>query len=76
MQLKGLSYEDFFNLLDSDHNGFITITEFSENVDKVMLLSQPAKDGFFAFIDKQKIGLIDMKTFLRFVGKSIVQKMP
>ena len=39
LQLKGLSYEDFFLLLDADHNGFITITEFSENVDKVMLLS-------------------------------------
>ena len=40
-----------------------------------MLLSQPAKDGFFAFIDKQKIGIIDMKTFLRYISKSIVQKM-
>ncbi len=37
--MKGLNYEDFFSLLDADHNGFITITEFSENVDKVMLLS-------------------------------------
>jgi Ca2+-binding EF-hand superfamily protein len=53
LQHKGLSYEDFFNLLDVDHNGFITITDFSENVNKVMNLSQPAKDGFFSFIDKK-----------------------
>lgn len=53
LQLKGMSYEDFFNILDANHNGFITISDFSENVDKVMSLSQPAKDGFFAFIDKK-----------------------
>lgn len=44
---------DLFNLLDSDQNGFITITEFSENLDKIVHLSQAAKDGFFAFIDKK-----------------------
>jgi Ca2+-binding EF-hand superfamily protein len=76
LQLKGMSYEDFFNLLDAGHNGFITITDFSEQVEKVMSLSQPAKDGFFAFMDRKQIGLIDLNTFLRNIGKSIVQKMP
>ena len=59
-----------------NHNGFITITDFSENVGQVMNLSQPAKDGFFSFIDKKQIGLIDLNTFLRAITKSIVQKMP
>lgn len=71
-----MSYEDLFNLLDADHKGFITITDFSENIDKIMNLSQPAKDGFFAFMDKQRIGLIDLNTFLKYIGKSIIQKMP
>ena len=44
---------DLFNLLDADQNGFITITELSENLDRIIHLSQPAKDGFFAFMDKK-----------------------
>lgn len=75
LQLKGMNYEELFALLDSNHNGFLTITEFSQNIEKIMHLSQPAKDGFFAFMDKQRIGLVDLNTFLKYVGKSIVQKM-
>jgi len=52
LMMKGLSYEDFFNLLDMDHKGFITPSNFCENIEKIISLSQPAKDGFFAFIDK------------------------
>lgn len=68
---KGMSYEELFTFLDTDHNGFLSISEF-HNIDKIMTLSQPAKDGFFAFMDTQKIGLIDMNTFNRFMGKSII----
>ncbi|KAM3134464.1 hypothetical protein pb186bvf_013430 [Paramecium bursaria] len=75
LQLKGMSYEELFNQLDTDHNGFLSISEF-QNIDKIMILSQPAKDGFFAFMDKQKIGLIDFNTFNRYLGKSIIKKMP
>ena len=53
LQLKGMGYEEFFNVLDAGQKGFITISDFSENVEKVMSLSQPAKDGFFAFMDKK-----------------------
>ncbi|CAD8069030.1 unnamed protein product [Paramecium sonneborni] len=72
---KGMSYEELFTFLDTDHNGFLSISEFY-NIDKIMTLSQPAKDGFFAFMDKQRIGLIDLNTFLRFLSKSIIQQMP
>lgn len=74
LQHKGMSYEDLFVLLDTDHNGFLSISEF-QNIDKILNLSQPAKDGFFAFMDKQKIGLIDQNTFVRYMGKSIIKKM-
>ena len=36
---KGLTYQDFFKLLDSDNKGFITPSDFSNNVDKVINLS-------------------------------------
>ncbi|CAD8157187.1 unnamed protein product [Paramecium pentaurelia] len=72
---KGMSYEELFTFLDTDHNGFLSISEFY-NIDKIMTLSQPAKDGFFAFMDKQRIGLIDLNTFLKFMSKSIIQQMP
>lgn len=48
---KGMSYEELFTFLDTDHNGFLSISEFY-NIDKITTLSQPAKDGFFAFMDK------------------------
>ena len=66
-----MSYEELFTFLDTDHNGFLSISEFY-NIDKIMTLSQPAKDGFFAFMDKQRIGLIDLNTFLKFMSKSII----
>lgn len=52
LSLKGMSYEEMFHLLDSEHKGFITVTDFAENVDKILNLSKPAKDGFFAYMDK------------------------
>ncbi|CAK76335.1 unnamed protein product (macronuclear) [Paramecium tetraurelia] len=72
---KGMTYDELFTFLDTDHNGFLSISEFY-NIDKIMTLSQPAKDGFFAFMDKQKIGLIDLNTFVKFLSKSIIQQMP
>ncbi|CAK62279.1 unnamed protein product (macronuclear) [Paramecium tetraurelia] len=72
---KGMGYEELFTFLDTDHNGFLSISEFY-NIDKIMTLSQPAKDGFFAFMDKQRIGLIDLNTFVKFMSKSIIQQMP
>lgn len=59
-----MSYEDLFKFLDSDNDGFITITEFSENIEKILKLSKYIKDGFFAFMDKLKIGMIDLGNFL------------
>lgn len=38
MKAKSINNEELFNLLDSDGDGFITATEFSENIDKVKLI--------------------------------------
>lgn len=72
--LKKVSFFEFFKILDSNKDGFITIEEFCLGLDKVIKFSQMIKEGFFSFMDKQKIGMIDYKTFLLTMNKSIFQK--
>ena len=66
----------FFNMLTSEGNSFITINDFCKNVDQIIKLSQPVKEGLFAYMDKLKIGLVDLKNFLKFMNKSAVVKEP
>ena len=35
LEIRALSYETFFRMLDEDNDGWITIQEFSKNIDKV-----------------------------------------
>lgn len=78
-------------ILDADNDGFITIDEFSESIEKVgviffcavcdlysleklLKLSKPSKDGFFAYMDRQHIGMVDFNSFLRVMRKSVITK--
>ncbi len=45
--------------MDVNQDGFLSIDEFCEGVDKYLKLSDEAKRGFFAYMDKIKIGMID-----------------
>jgi hypothetical protein len=54
-----ITFQDFWNLLDSDKDGFLSYEEFCLNIDKIIEFSQPVKDGIFAYIDKTHVGLID-----------------
>jgi len=74
LELKSMTYQDLFYSLDGDKDGFITIQEFSEGIEKIMKLSQPAKDYFFSFMDRQKIGMVDLKGFLKAMRKSLITK--
>lgn len=86
-----MSTSDLFQLLDSDNDGFLTITEFSQNIEKVIAvslindkliyfifqvikLSQPTKDGFFAYMDKLHMGIVDFSSFLKVMRKSVITK--
>lgn len=60
---KRLNYQDAFNFFDNEKNGLISCKEFCEGLDKLTEISDSVKLGLFAFIDKQKIGLIDFDTF-------------
>lgn len=74
LELKLMNYEALFKFLDADSDGFITIKEFSEQIDKILPLSQPIKDGFFAFMDRLHIGMVDLSNFLKAMNKSSVSK--
>lgn len=54
-----ITFQDFWNLLDTDRDGFLSYDEFCVNIDKIIEFSQSAKDGIFAYIDKTHVGLID-----------------
>ena len=54
-------------MLDQDKDGFLTIQEFSDNIEKVLSLSQFIKDGVFAYMDKLHIGMIDYTFFMKFM---------
>lgn len=71
---KKISFFEFFKILDMNKDGFITIEEFCQGMDKVIKFSQPIKEGFFSYMDKQKIGMIDYKAFLLTMNKSIFTK--
>jgi len=71
---KNFSFFDFFKILDNNKDGFITIEEFCQGMDKVIKFSQPIKEGFFSYMDKQKIGMIDYKAYLFTMNKSIFTK--
>lgn len=61
-------------MIDVNEVGFITINDFSAGIDKVMKLSEPAKDGLFAYMDKLKIGMINYPDFLKVLKRSVAEK--
>ncbi len=54
---------DFFKVLDSNNDGFVTINEFSSGLDKFIMLSVSAKEGLFTYLDNLKIGMFDFEQF-------------
>ena len=65
-----ISFSEVFKLFDFNADGFLTFPELSHGLDKILKLSTPTKEGLFAYLDKQKIGMIDYPTFLDFIKKS------
>lgn len=71
---KKISFYDFFQMIDVTRTGFVTINDFCTGIDKVMKLSKPIKDGFFAYIDRENIGIINYEDFVKVLKRSIVDK--
>lgn len=74
LDTQGVTYSEAFRLMDVNQDGFLSIDEFSGGVDKYLTLSDSAKRGFFAYMDKIKIGIIDQAQFLFVMKKSVGQK--
>lgn len=70
---KGVSFYDFVRSLDLNEVGFITINDFSVGLDKIIKLSQPTKDGFFAYIDKRRIGMISYDEILKILKRGVLE---
>lgn len=71
-----MNFTALFKLLDVDQDGFVTIKEFSDQIDQVLKLAQPVKDGFFAFMDQEHIGMVDLSHFLKAMNMSEGIKEP
>ena len=71
---KKISFYDFIKTIDPNDVGFISVNQLTIGLNKILTLSQPAKDGLFAYLDKQKIGLVDPKEFLKVLKKTVIDK--
>jgi len=45
--------------MDKNKDGFLCIDEWSQGIEQYLQLSDEAKEGFFNFMDKTNIGMID-----------------
>ncbi len=71
---KRVSFFDFFKMIDVSKNGFVSINDFSAGVDKIAKFSQPIKDGLFAYIDKERLGIINYDDFVHVLQRSMADK--
>lgn len=62
---RRINYKDAFNLFDKQQKGILTAKEFSDGLESIIELSKPIKNGLFAVMDRQKIGIVDYKNFLK-----------
>lgn len=74
LAMKNITFYDFVKSMDPMNTGFVVINDFSTALDKVIKLSQPVKDGLFAYADTMKIGMIDQTSMINFVKRTVLDK--
>lgn len=74
LDAKKISFYDFIKMIDANDVGFITFQELSTGLDKVIKLSQPAKEALFSYADKMKIGMINHGDFLALLKRTVIDK--
>ena len=60
---KGISFRELFAKLDTNNDEFLSFAEFSENIESVVKLSPYIKEQLFAYMDVNKIGMVDYESF-------------
>lgn len=74
LDTKKISFYDFIKMIDASDVGFITFQELSNGLDKVVKLSQPAKEALFSYADKMKIGMINHADFLALLKRTVIDR--
>ena len=64
-----------FNRFDANKDGFLSFTEFSQGIDKIITLSMAIKEKLFALMDRNQIGLVDYPNFLEIITMSSAKKL-
>lgn len=70
---KRMNFHDAFRTFDVKKKGMLSSKEFSDGLSRVIELSQPMKDGLFAVMDKQAIGMVDFTSFLSVLKDTDIQ---
>lgn len=65
---KKIAYREAFNRFDENKDGFLSYSEFSNGIDRILTLSVPIKEKMFALMDKNKIGLVDYPNFIEVIN--------
>ncbi|EAR88078.2 EF-hand protein (macronuclear) [Tetrahymena thermophila SB210] len=75
---RKISLYDSFKFLDSNNDGFITISELNENLQKNLQfqLSQLAINGLFSYLDYLRIGMFDYSRWHQVLSRIILQTEP
>jgi Ca2+-binding EF-hand superfamily protein len=71
---KKISLIEAFKLIDSDSDGFVTVSEFEVGIDKIVKLSARAKQALFAYLDNLKIGMFDSERFSSVMSRITLEK--
>ena len=72
---RNISYHEFFSKIDSNKDGQINYDEFMKGIKDVINWSDQVISGVFAFFDRQKIGMVDFKTFLTVIRKTLFENI-
>jgi Ca2+-binding EF-hand superfamily protein len=75
MVSQKVAYREAFNRFDTNKDGFLSFSEFSEGIDKILTLSAPIKEKVFSLMDMNKIGLVDYPHFLEVIQLSSAKKL-
>lgn len=67
LKLKGKSYRALFNEFDTDNDGLINFTEFSNGMNQILTINQPILETIFNMMDFLKIGMVDYEKFEGFL---------
>ncbi|KRX01445.1 hypothetical protein PPERSA_01348 [Pseudocohnilembus persalinus] len=62
-------FQELFQKMDENQDGFLTVQEFYNGVDKIMKLSHEAKLGLFAYFDNQNNGMFDQNRFVSVLSR-------